>query len=188
MRLSPTRPTRPTRPFPVADRFADGTPVVDYHPRLKAIEWLRGKVADRQAETCPDTPTDLLVTVGQHETRWANIAANLVGIILDRATLPGGGECLRVVPEADVRIDVGLGELPSAQSLAMDAILAAMPPAPRASLALIESAQRATKTEPETLMEPAMRAAHDAWERHPKFHLIEGQLSVGHDGDTEGVA
>jgi hypothetical protein len=148
------------------------------HPRDTAIEWLREKTADGKAHLHPDETGDLLVVVGPNERRWGNIAVNLCGVVIDRATLPGGGECIRLVAEADVRLELGLDEIPNPHSMAADAVLATLPPAPRVGLALVEAAQRVTTSEPVSMQ--AMRDAKAAYDvRYP--HGVEPQLALRAD-------
>lgn len=96
-----------TRPIVVA-QFADGTPATDFHPRLKAVEFLRETIADRRAGGDPYDPAIFILHAGEHEKVWAARALELCGEVICAFDLPDGTKRFRVIVEADVRMELHL--------------------------------------------------------------------------------
>jgi hypothetical protein len=102
------RPTRSKRPFPVADRFRDGTLVESEHPRAAAIRHLRETIADGRAGLDPFDRSLFILKALPHERTWAYRCLELCGTVIVRGETGGGGERLKAILEADVRMGLGL--------------------------------------------------------------------------------
>lgn len=98
------------RPIAVAKHWADGTAIVDYHPRLKAVEWIRGKIADEKAGLDPWDPTIFIVVAFQYERVFGYRCLELCGEVLTTADNEDGTRRLRATLAADVRAELELSK------------------------------------------------------------------------------
>lgn len=99
---------RTPRPMAVAQKWADGTPITDYHPRLRAIQWLREKVAAGEAGLDVYDLSIFILDAHKYETVWAHRAVDLTGAVLVVTPTADGGRRFRTILEADVRTELGL--------------------------------------------------------------------------------
>jgi len=166
---------RPERAMTVATRWRDGSEILEYHPRSRAIQWLREKVTDGQAGVDPFDASVFILIADNFERVWGYRACELTGYVLSKCDEADGGQRLRVVLEADVRLELDLDTdappLMADEALAsrgvdsptavMDAVFGVLPEA-RPTLYSVP-------VDPETEAARAMRTAKNAYdERYPE--------------------
>lgn len=91
-------------------------------PRDSALEWATAKIERREAGLDPYDLTLLIVDAAVNETKWAECACSLVGLILDRRDRSDGTVRFKVLLEAG--LDRRLGLSPAEGPFAVDEPLA----------------------------------------------------------------